>query len=109
MPETIGSRIRTARKKAGLTQAQLSERAYISESYMTLIELDKRNPSTDVIIKIAEILNVSADYLLFGDIPQNDISLFREWKNLIKGRTLQEISSAQTIVKCFFDNLDSNK
>ena len=40
--DSIGSRIRNARKQAGLTQAQLAERAFISESYMALIELDKR-------------------------------------------------------------------
>ena len=109
MPESIGDRIRASRKSAGLTQAQLSEQAYISESYMALIELNKRNPSTDVIIKIAEILNVSTDYLLFGDIPQSELTLFYEWKKLTDGRTLKEIASAQSIVKCFFESLDNNR
>lgn len=68
--DSIGSRIRNARKQAGLTQAQLAERAFISESYMALIELDKRNPSTDVVIRIAEILQVSSDHLLFGRIAK---------------------------------------
>ena len=78
--DSIGSRIRNARKQAGLTQAQLAERAFISESYMALIELDKRNPSTDVVIRIAEILQVSSDHLLFGELPKNELVLFNEWK-----------------------------
>ena len=81
--DSIGSRIRNARKQAGLTQAQLAERAFISESYMALIELDKRNPSTDVVIRIAEILQVSSDHLMFGELPKNELVLFSEWKKLM--------------------------
>ena len=109
MPDTIGGRIRQARKTAGLTQRELSERAFISESYLTLIELDKRNPSTDVVSKLAEILNISADHLLFGDIPKNEQTLFSEWKQLMNGRTLTEIEGAQKLVRCFFESLDKTK
>ena len=105
---SIGSRIRNARKQAGMTQLQLAEMAFVSESYIALIELNKRNPSTDVVIKIAEILKVSVDHLLFGDLPKNELVLYSEWEKLMKGRTSKEIESAQSIVKCFFDNLDSN-
>lgn len=105
--DSIGSRIRNARKKAGLTQAQLSEQAFISESYMALIELNKRNPSTDVVTKIAEILSVSADHLLFGDIPKNELTLYTEWQKLMEGRSLEEISSAQKLVQTFFESIDN--
>lgn len=103
---SIGSRIRTARKKAGLTQVQLSEQAFTSESYIALIELDKRNPSTDVVIRIAEILGVSVDHILFGDVPQNEMTLFSEWQKLTEGRSLEEISSAHKIVQAFFESID---
>lgn len=109
MPDTIGSRIRQARKKANITQRELSEKAFISESYLTLIELDKRNPSTDVVTKLAEILNISADHLLFGDVPKNELTLFSEWKQLMNGRSADEIEGAQKIVRCFFESLDKTK
>lgn len=105
--DSIGSRIRNARKKAGLTQAQLSEQAFISESYMALIELNKRNPSTDVVVKIAEILGVSADHLLFGDVPKNELTLYTEWQKLMEGRSPEEISSAQKLVRTFFESIDT--
>ncbi len=103
--DTIGSRIREARKQLNMTQAKLSEQAFISESYLALIENDKRNPSTDVVCKLAEILGVSADHLLFGEIPKNKQSLFNEWQNLMEGRSEKEIEAAQNIVKAFFDNI----
>lgn len=106
MADTIGSRIRQARKNAGLTQLRLSEKAFISESYLALIENDKRNPSTDVVCKLAEILGVSADHLLFGDIPKNKQSLFNEWQALMEGRSEKEIEAAQNIVRAFFDNVN---
>ena len=65
-----------------------------------------RNPSTDVVIRIAEILQVSSDHLLFGELPKNELVLFNEWKKLMQGRSTKEIESAQNIVKCFFENLD---
>ena len=109
MNESIGSRVKMSRKKAGLTQIQLAEKAFISESYLAMIELNKRNPSTDVVCRIAEILNVSVDYLLFGELPKNELVLFNQWKKLMEGRSLKEIESAQNLVKCFFDNLDDTK
>lgn len=105
MEDSIGKRIRAVRKKRNMTQIQLAGKAFISESYMALIELDKRNPSTDVIIRLAEVLNVSADYLLLND-TQNDTALFNEWKALMKGRSPKEIEAAHNIIKTFFENID---
>lgn len=85
---------------------QLSEKAFISESYLAMIEANKRNPSTDVLIKIAEILEVSTDHLLFGDIPQNEMTLYNEWRKLMSGRSNKEISSAHDLIKMFFENID---
>ncbi len=107
MEDSIGKRIKTTRKNHKMTQVQLADKAFISESYLALIELDKRHPSTDVIIRLAEVLNVSSDYLLLGDISQNDMTLFNEWKAIMQGRTADEIVAAQNLLKCFFDNLDS--
>ncbi len=109
MNETMGSRIKTARKKEGLTQQILADKVFISESYMAMIESDKRNPSTDVVTRIAEALGISADYLLFGKIPQNELTLFTEWQKLMEGRSPEEIASAQKIVKTFFETIDTCK
>ena len=107
MNDTLGQRIRDTRLSANLTQAQLSEKVFISESYMALIESDKRNPSTEVIIKIAEVLGVSSDYLLFGGLKDSEMSLFSEWKKLVKGRSNDEIIAAHNIVKSFFHEIDN--
>ena len=60
----IGKRIAKARKVAGLTQAELSEKIGISEKYLSRIECGKQVPSIVIITRICEELRVSADKLL---------------------------------------------
>lgn len=67
--EEIGQRIRVARKKAGYSQADLSEILQISPSYMSDIENGKTNIGLDIFIRLTETLQVSADWLLQIDSP----------------------------------------
>lgn len=63
--ETLGGRIRELRIRLGISQAQL---AYpeLSDSYISLIESDKRVPAPSVIELLATKLNCSATYLISG-------------------------------------------
>lgn len=107
--QKIGDRIRQARKNCKLTQAQLADKAFISESYMALIELNQRNPSTDVVTRLSEILNVSADHLIFGNAEISQCTLYNQWKQLTNGRSDSEIQSAYKLVETFFNCLDNEK
>lgn len=60
----MGDRIREIRKKQKLTQEQLAEKLGITLEYVSQIERGAKMPSMQVFIKILEVLNVSADYLL---------------------------------------------
>lgn len=61
----FGDSVRRHRKKRGWTQEDLAEHSDIHRSYIAAIETGQRNPSLDVIVKIASGLHVSvAD--LFG-------------------------------------------
>jgi ribosome-binding protein aMBF1 (putative translation factor) len=46
------------RLSAGLSQAQLAERAGTSQSHIARIELGQNDPSTEVVVRIARALNV---------------------------------------------------
>jgi transcriptional regulator with XRE-family HTH domain len=68
--ETTGQRIRKLREDKGLTLDQLSERAGISKGFLSDAENGNRNMSSQNILKIANELNASLDYLLRGaDVP----------------------------------------
>ena len=68
----LGARIRTARDKAQITQAQLAEACDLSTSHIGHIERGSRVLSVDVLYKIAVTLRVSVDYLLLDTVPTDD-------------------------------------
>jgi transcriptional regulator with XRE-family HTH domain len=63
MKESVGMRIRLARTRRNINQAELSRRIGISRNAMNLIEKDRSDPGFSRLLKIAEVLNVSLDYL----------------------------------------------
>lgn len=71
---SIGARIKELRKNKGWNQSELGEKINLSFSGVSLIEADKNSPSIDVILKLSEIFEVSADYLLSGKEEPTGIS-----------------------------------
>ena len=64
MPETMGDRIRMHRARLHLSQTDLAKLIGISLTSMSAIERGDTDPRASRIKKLAEILGVSADYLL---------------------------------------------
>jgi transcriptional regulator with XRE-family HTH domain len=62
-----GDRIRAIREKRGLTQDQLADKAKISTGFLSDVENGKRNVSSENLLKIANALGASVDYLLRGE------------------------------------------
>lgn len=62
----FGYRIRTLRKRHGLTQDQLAAQFGISTNHLGKLEFGKRGVSLDLLVQLAECLNVSVDFLLNG-------------------------------------------
>lgn len=106
---TLGERLRELRSRNGITQAQLAEKIFVSESYIALIELNKRNPSTEILGKLCDFFGVSTDFLLTGEISEDDILHVREWRSLVSGRSEREITSALKLVRSFLDSIDEAK
>lgn len=89
---SMGDRIREVRKKQGLTQDQLAERLDVSVEFVGQIERAQKLPSMQVFIKLIEVLNVSADYLLRDSVSTGQ--LFGD--NAI-GRKLEKLKPKQRI------------
>jgi transcriptional regulator with XRE-family HTH domain len=67
-----GDRIRAIREKRGLTQDQLADKAKISTGFLSDVENGKRNVSSENLLKIANALGASADYLLRGETRETN-------------------------------------
>ncbi|HBK85308.1 MAG TPA: hypothetical protein DDZ53_04670, partial [Firmicutes bacterium] len=64
MADTLGSRIAKLRKAKGITQERLAKLIPIDQSMISYYEKNKKKPSADVLKKIADIFDVSTDYIL---------------------------------------------
>ncbi|MEE0109628.1 MAG: helix-turn-helix transcriptional regulator [Oscillospiraceae bacterium] len=82
----FGTRLKNLRKQAGLTQQQLATQLGITKSVVSFYELQERSPSPDVLVKLAVIFHVSADYLLgldtretidVSDLDEKDVQAVR--------------------------------
>lgn len=60
----FGKRLKKLRTEAGFTQADLAARLNVTKAVVSYYELQERSPSPEVLIKLANIFHVSADYLL---------------------------------------------
>lgn len=56
--ELIGIRIKELRRKRGLSQEQLSEKAEITPNYLSRVERGTENPTLDMFIRLANALEV---------------------------------------------------
>lgn len=74
----IGQRLCAQRKKKGLTQDALAEKANVSAQTISHAELGKKAMRADTIIGVCSVLEISADYLLFGNTPPVDFSALNE-------------------------------
>lgn len=74
---TLGEKLKSARKAAGMTQEQLAVTLSVSRQAVTKWEADKGLPDIENLKCIAHTLGVSLDYLLSDDAPL-DMRVLRE-------------------------------
>lgn len=70
---TVGDRVKEIREAKKWTQDQLATRSGVSKGFLSDIENNKRNPSAEYVLKIANALGASIDYLLRGDEPPSSV------------------------------------
>lgn len=70
---TIGDRIKLKRKELGLTQAELGEKLNVTDRAVSKWEQNDGNPDIAFLPVLAQIFNVTIDYLLTGVEPKKEI------------------------------------
>lgn len=72
--QAIGNRISKRRKQLNYTQEILAERMNVSVQMISNLERGNKAIKIENLIKISEILDISADYILTGKTIDKDIS-----------------------------------
>ena len=69
----IGIRIKELRQVRNMTREELAEKSEISSKFLYEIELGKKGLSADTLVKIANTLSSSCDYIMTGEYrPGNE-------------------------------------
>jgi len=91
----VAEKIKTLREKKNLTQVALAKQLGITRSSVNAWELGISVPSTQYIVELAHIFNVSTDYLLGVDtsatvsvagLSEKDVQLICDIINHLKDR-----------------------
>lgn len=71
-------RIRKAREDMGYTREKFAELLDVSVSYLAEVERGRTGVSVKMLIKICNVLGLSADYVLFGEERNTDAMLLEK-------------------------------
>ena len=66
------TRIRKAREEQGYTREKFAEKLDVSVSYLAELERGRTGISVKMLIKVCNLLGLSADYVLFGSERKED-------------------------------------
>ena len=105
----IGQRIREERKRLNMTQEQLAEDVDLTTAYIGLVERGERNLTLDNIVKVANRLGVTVDYLLIDSIDSEKDPMLLEVAQLFANRTNKEKALAVNLIKTLFSYLHGDE
>lgn len=77
MNDTIGERIKAARRESGMTQKGLAAQVGVPYQTIQYWENGRRNPKIDNLQKVADALDVDVNWLLRGSVEQQQAAFAR--------------------------------
>lgn len=89
---TIGKRIVDLRKKDGLSQTQLAKEITISLPQLQRYENKGVQPPADILKKLADVFNVSIDYLVYGDTDEKAKQAIQDNALLAQFKAVEELN-----------------
>ncbi|MBA2335593.1 MAG: helix-turn-helix transcriptional regulator [Blastocatellia bacterium] len=105
---TVGDRIKKIRETKKMTQEQLANQAGISKGFLSDLENKNKNLSSQSLLKIANVLGASVDYLLSGETKEffedrpvvipRELSKAAEELNLSYTKTLELLDAHRSVV-----------
>ena len=102
----IGDRIKAARKKLNLTQEALAERVDVTLYYMGEIERGVKTPSLDLFIRLVEVLDVSADYLLRDTVSTGNVYGDKRMARKLENLTPRQRAAVEALIDTYIEYLD---
>ena len=86
----LGARVKQVRMDRNMSQVDLAEAANLCVPYVSDIERGKKCFSVDKLVRLAQVLQVSTDWLLRLDIPQTEYTYNAEAADILVDCTAEE-------------------
>ena len=99
--KNIGSRIKEARIKVGLTQGQLSKLVGVSPHAVWCWEAGKMKPSHEHLLELAYRCEVSTDWILGRDVVEAELLKEADvsFRNAISGLPMEDLDSIMEFIR----------
>lgn len=94
---TVGDRVRARRSELNWTQDHLAIQAGISKGFLSDLERGNRNVSADILLKLAQALGVTTDYLMKGETAKEKHVEVKIPATLAEFAQLEHLSFQQTL------------
>jgi len=105
--DALGKKVKEERKRHGLTQEKLAERVSVSIKHIGSIERAESIPSIQVLVALANELQVTTDYLLCDSITRETNLYETQILSLIQNRPEKFLKHIMNYIKLLKDeNLD---
>lgn len=105
----IGKNIRELRRSKGLTQETLAERAELSLNHISHIEIGSNMISLPALVTICEILQTTADRLLYDNLSQPTVYMKSDVAQCFSDASPKEtnvmLSAARSVKNAMRDSL----
>ncbi|WKZ33526.1 MAG: helix-turn-helix transcriptional regulator [Thermodesulfobacteriota bacterium] len=97
--ELFGIRVKSLRENRGWTQEFMAERMNISPNYLSSIERGKENPTFDLLIRLADSLEIDAWELFAYEHEENPEELKKALEKILKNFDEGKIRLAVKLLK----------
>lgn len=69
----LGPTIKNIRKKKNKSQGEVAQLSNVSQTYLSQLESDKRNPNLEILTKISRALEVPLPIIFFLSLEESDV------------------------------------
>lgn len=103
----FGDRLKYSRKSIGMTVEKLADKINRTENFINRIESGQKSCSIHTLYQFCKALDVSADFLLFGDkVRSDDFSDLQIVQNIFDKCDETQLSVLTNIVSTVYHNFD---
>lgn len=104
-PIQFGKRVQRIRELRGMKQIDLSiQLDYSSERQIQRIESGDSSCSIDKLFELSQILDISTDYLLYGNVKESHQNINSDLNNYLLSMSPQEQAFSLPVLKSIINN-----